>query len=128
MADTTVKHLATVVRTPVERLLSQLVEAGLPARGEDDSINDDEKLRLLEFLRESHGKTSSLTAGAGGRVTLRRKSVSELKVGGSAGACDVSTLLTHLHAHGLTETGGSANLQFIDRLTPQRNAPAGARR
>ena len=86
MADTTVKHLAAVVRTPVQRLLSQLVEAGLPARGEDDSINDDEKLRLLEFLRKSHGKTPSLTAGGGGeRVTLRRKSVSELKVGGSAG-------------------------------------------
>ena len=85
MADTTVKHLAEMVRTPVERLLSQLVEAGLPARGEEDSVNADEKQQLLEFLRKSHGKTPVLGADNRQRITLRRKSVSELKVGGSAG-------------------------------------------
>ena len=114
MADTTVKHLAAVVRTPVQRLLSQLVEAGLPARGEDDSINDDEKLRLLEFLRKSHGKTPSLTAGGGGeRVTLRRKSVSELKVGGSAGLGKTVSVEVRKKRAYIARTGGADEVEKI---------------
>jgi translation initiation factor IF-2 len=82
MAEVTVKQLAEVVGIPVERLLTQLGEAGLGERTADEVISDDDKLELLSYLRSSHGKK----AAAGDepkKITLRRKSVSELKQTGS---------------------------------------------
>ncbi len=88
MADVTVMKLAETVKMPVERLCSQLVEAGLPAKKANDMISEQEKLKLLEFLRQSHGKKGG-TLGAGGgakKLSLKkRKSVSEIKVAGAAG-------------------------------------------
>jgi translation initiation factor IF-2 len=80
VSEVTVKQLAEVVGTPVDRLLQQLAEAGLQKDSVEDSVSDDEKMRLLEFLRRSHGK-----AGVGKSVTLKRKSVSELKLPGVTG-------------------------------------------
>ena len=87
MAEVTVKQLAGVVGTPVDRLLEQIKEAGLRAENEDAIISDKDKLQLLEYLRNQHGKQGSITTTEGGakKITLKRKSVSELKVGGGAG-------------------------------------------
>jgi len=82
MAEVTVKQLAEVVGIPVDRLLIQLGEAGLGERKADEVINDDDKLELLTHLRNSHGK--KVAAGdEPKKITLRRKSVSELKQTGS---------------------------------------------
>ena len=93
MAEVTVKQLAGVVGTPVERLLEQLGEAGVGKSSAEDTVNDEEKMKLLEYLRQSHGRTTTTAGGSGGdgeasdgsRITLRRKRTSELKVGGSSG-------------------------------------------
>ncbi|MCB1735541.1 MAG: translation initiation factor IF-2 [Gammaproteobacteria bacterium] len=85
MADTTVKQLAETVGIPVDKLLGQLVEAGLTAKGADDAISGEEKVKLLSFLRESHGRSSKLGVGEPKKVTLKRKTVSTLKVGSGAG-------------------------------------------
>ena len=88
MAKVTVKQFADVVGIPVERLLSQLGEAGLTISNADDEISDKEKLQLLRFLRKSHGKDESeVETGTEEpkKITLKRKTVSELKVGGGAG-------------------------------------------
>ncbi|MDH3713377.1 MAG: translation initiation factor IF-2 [Gammaproteobacteria bacterium] len=83
MSDVTVKQLAEVVGTPVDRLLEQLQDAGLSKGGADDAVTDNEKMELLEFLRRSHGRNDGAPL-ASQKITLRRKRVSELKV--SAGA------------------------------------------
>jgi translation initiation factor IF-2 len=83
MSDVSVKQLAEVVGTPVERLLEQMKEAGVEISGADQMISDEEKMKLLEYLRQSHGK-----AEAGKKkITLRRKKTTEIKVpsGGVAG-------------------------------------------
>ncbi|MGQ7844044.1 translation initiation factor IF-2 [Granulosicoccus sp. 3-233] len=77
MAEVTVKQLAQVVGTPVDKLLVQLGDAGIAKTGENDMISDSEKLTLLTHLRESRG--SSAGGGASKRITLKRKRVSELK-------------------------------------------------
>ena len=77
MAEVTVKQLAQVVGTPVDKLLVQLGDAGVAKTGENDMISDSEKLTLLTHLRESRG--SSASGGASKRITLKRKRVSELK-------------------------------------------------
>ncbi len=79
MAEVTVRQLADVVGTPVERLLVQLNEAGLPHRAADEQINDGDKATLLLHLRRLHGK-DGMAAVAPKKVTMRRKSVSELKI------------------------------------------------
>ncbi len=87
MTDVTVRQFADVVGLPVDRLLAQLGEAGLSTLDADDTISDEEKMQLLTFLRRSHGRTE--TPGAASqpkKVTLKRKSHSELKTVGGRGS------------------------------------------
>ncbi|MDP1665594.1 MAG: translation initiation factor IF-2 [Methylobacter sp.] len=79
MSNKTVRQLAEVVKIPLERLLEQLKEAGLSASAPDDVINEDEKMQLLAHLRKRHGKDEGATEGSLKRVTLKRRTVSELK-------------------------------------------------
>ena len=86
MADVTVAQFAEVLKVPVEKLLSQLDEAGIKVKGSEDTISDDAKLELLTHLRRSHGQDDTpATAGAPRRITLKRKSQSELRLSGAQG-------------------------------------------
>ena len=85
MSEVTVKQLAKTVGTPVERLLEQCKEAGLQIDNESAVINDNDKSMLLNFLRNIHGKKEQ-DLGSDKKITLKRKSVSELKVSGSGPA------------------------------------------
>ena len=77
MPDITIGEFANDVGVSVERIQEQLVEAGLPTKNAKDVITDVEKSELLSFLRKKHGKDS----GDGPpKITLRRKTISELKV------------------------------------------------
>ena len=77
MPEVTVKQYAEVIQVPVEKLLEQLEEAGLPGKTADDSISDNEKTELLGYLRRKHGKDNKTGPE---RITLRRKTVSEIKI------------------------------------------------
>jgi translation initiation factor IF-2 len=79
MSDVTVKQLAEDVGIPVDLLLSQLSQAGLEQSAADDIISDSEKLKLLTHLRESHGKTADGSSEGPKKITLKRKTVSELR-------------------------------------------------
>jgi translation initiation factor IF-2 len=86
MADVTVAQFAEVLKVPVEKLLSQLDEAGIEVSGSDDTISDDAKLELLTHLRRSHGQSDTpSTVAAPRRITLKRKSQSELRLSGAQG-------------------------------------------
>jgi translation initiation factor IF-2 len=78
MAEVTVKQLADVVGIEVDRLLVRLCEAGLPHRAADEHINDEDKAQLLSHLRTIHGKDVERPTPR--KISLKRKSVSELKV------------------------------------------------
>jgi translation initiation factor IF-2 len=86
MADVTVSQFAEVLKVPVDKLLTQLDEAGIKVSGADDKISEDAKLELLTYLRRSHGhEETSSGAAAPRRITLKRKSQSELRLSGSQG-------------------------------------------
>ena len=86
MADVTVAQFAEVLKVPVDKLLSQLDEAGIKVSGSDDTISDDAKLELLTHLRRSHGQSESSVGDAAPRkITLKRKSQSELRLSGAQG-------------------------------------------
>lgn len=78
MADVTVQQLAQIVGIPVERLLSQLQEAGLLFNDAQQPVNEDQKRILLAHLKSGANRTLSTSPD---RITLRRKSVSQVKVG-----------------------------------------------
>lgn len=78
MADVTVKQLAQVVGIPVERLLNQLQEAGLSFNDDQQTVNEDQKRILLNHLK---GSSARDTSAAPERITLRRKSLSQVTVG-----------------------------------------------
>lgn len=80
MADVTVKQLAQVVGVPVERLLSQLKEAGLSITDELQTINEDQKRTLLSHLKSASTGKVNLS----GSITLRRKSLSQVTLGPDA--------------------------------------------
>ena len=79
MAEVTVKELAQVTGTPVERLLQQMQEAGLSHSSAEQQVSDEEKQRLLTFLKSNHGDSAAEPR----KITLTRKTVSTLKVAGS---------------------------------------------
>ena len=81
MADVTVKQLAQVVGIPVERLLSQLQEAGLSITDAEQVVREDQKRILLNHLK---GTSNGTEQSAPERITLRRKSVSQVTMGHDA--------------------------------------------
>jgi translation initiation factor IF-2 len=83
MADVTVSQFADVLKVPVERLLTQLDEAGIRVSGADDTISDDAKMELLTFLRRAHGRAEDSAAPR--KITLKRKSQGEIKVASAQG-------------------------------------------
>jgi translation initiation factor IF-2 len=85
MSDMKVKDLAGTIGISEARLVEQLNEAGIKVSNADDSITEDQKQSLLSFLQQRHGKDGEVSGAAEPRkITLKRKSVSEIKVGGAA--------------------------------------------
>ncbi len=82
MSKVTVSQLADVLHIDVAKLIAQLNDAGIEAAGGDDAVSNDDKKKLLAYLRAAHGKGES-DSTAPSKVTLKRKSVSELRVQGS---------------------------------------------
>ena len=91
MAEVTVEQLAKVVGTPVDKLLEQLNEAGLKFSAADQVISDNEKLQLLEHLRDSRSTKLGNAEGDNKKITLRRKSTSQLKVSGGQGRASATS-------------------------------------
>lgn len=85
MSDVTVKQFAEVVGVPAEKMLAQLGEAGLNFSNDTDLISDQQKMQLLDHLRLSHGKNTGPDGEGPRKITLRRKTQSELRVTGTHG-------------------------------------------
>ena len=79
MTQVTVKQLADEVKTPVERLLQQMREAGLPHTAAEQNVTDSEKQALLTHLKSSHKAKVEEPR----KITLQRKTTSTLRVAGS---------------------------------------------
>jgi translation initiation factor IF-2 len=73
MTATTVSQFADELKMPVAALLEQLDKAGVGKQGERDSLTDQDKTKLLDYLRRAHGE------GAKTKITLTRKQTSEIK-------------------------------------------------
>ncbi len=91
MSEVTVSQLAEVLGVSIERLLDQLKSAGIEASNGDDPVSNDDKKKLLAFLRARHGKMQD-DVTAPRKVTLKRKSHTELRVHGSGPRASTKTV------------------------------------
>ena len=80
MTDKSIKELALSVGRPVEKLLEQVRDAGLPQRKADDIISTEQQSTLVNHLKKFHGKE-----GNAGQITLKRKTTSTAKVASTSG-------------------------------------------
>ena len=81
MSEVTVGSLAKVLGMPSEKLLEQLAGAGMAFSGPDQVVSSTEKMKLLGFLRRTHGKEEKpAEAAAPKQITLKRRKVEELTV------------------------------------------------
>ena len=88
MSDVTIKQLAGLLGMTEDKLLAQLAEAGMPFNNPDQVISSTEKVKLLGFLRRTHGKAEAARTEESSprQITLKRRKVSEITVGGGRGA------------------------------------------
>ncbi|ROU06436.1 translation initiation factor IF-2 [Lysobacter enzymogenes] len=93
--QTTIRKLAELVNTPVEKLLEQLAEAGMKFSGPDQVVTSIEKVKLLGFLKRSHGKADKPADGdeAAKKITLNRSRKQEITVGGGKNRTTVDVVV-----------------------------------
>jgi translation initiation factor IF-2 len=82
MSEATIKSFATQIGISPDKLLTQLVAAGIGEKLVEDTLSDEEKMTLLTYLRTHHGGGESGTK----KITLKQKSVSQIKQSSRTGA------------------------------------------
>jgi len=80
VVQTSVAQFASELKVPPSLLLEQLRAAGVQKRVPEDSLTEQDKSRLLEYLRKAHG-----SAEAKNKITLTRKQTSEIKKSDASG-------------------------------------------
>ena len=127
MSDVTVSQFAEVLKVPVDKLLKQLEEAGIRVAGPTDVISDEAKTELLSHLRRAHGHADDEAANAGPKkITLKRKTQSEIKVGVARGTArtvsvEVRTKRTYIN-RGVLEEQARVAQEEVDRVREAEEA------
>ncbi len=80
MALTTIEKFATELKMPPGILLEQLTAAGVGGKKEGDKLSEQDKTRLLDYLRKQHGGMELKK-----KITLTRKQTTEIKSADSTG-------------------------------------------
>ncbi len=117
MSKVTVSQLAEVLGVSIDKLIAQMDKAGIQVASGDEAVSNDDKKKLLFHLRSSHGK-SEIDATAPRQVTLKRKSVSELRISGSGPRASTRTVNVEIRKR--RTYVNRAVLQDADKNDPER--------
>ena len=82
MSQVTINSFAKQIGISIEKLLDQLEHAGISGKTKDDLLEDEEKIRLLRFLK---GDSARKPSGAR-KITLRKKTTDEITQTSRTGA------------------------------------------
>src|SRR5258706_14481022 len=80
MAKSNVTQFAEELKLPVGLLLEQLQAAGVKKKTGEDAVTEQDKTRLLDYLREMHGNKDEKK-----KITLTRKQTTEIKKADATG-------------------------------------------
>jgi translation initiation factor IF-2 len=79
-AQMSVAQFAAELKMPPLALIEQLAKAGVVKQTSSDLLSEQDKTRLLDYLRKSHGETAPKA-----KITLTRKQTTEIKSADSTG-------------------------------------------
>jgi translation initiation factor IF-2 len=115
--QTTIRKLAELVNTPVEKLLEQLAEAGMKFSGPDQVVTSIEKVKLLGFLKRAHGKSDAAATDveAPKKITLNRTRKQEITVGGGKAKATVDVVVRKKVTLVRSEAGGAGGAVTDER-------------
>lgn len=82
MASNNVAQFATELKMPADLLLTQLRSAGVEKSSTSDPLSKDDKDKLLNHLRRTHGAAADMEKK---KITLTRKETSEIKQADASG-------------------------------------------
>jgi len=82
MASNNVAQFATELKMPADLLLTQLRSAGVEKQSASDPLSKDDKDKLLEHLRRTHGAAEGTEKK---KITLTRKETTEIKQADATG-------------------------------------------
>ncbi|WP_181713663.1 translation initiation factor IF-2 associated domain-containing protein, partial [Xanthomonas oryzae] len=108
--QTTIRKLAELVNTPVDKLLVQLAEAGMKFSGPDQVVTSTEKMKLLGFLRRTHGKAETpaeAASEAAKKITLNRRKLQEVTVSAGRTKTTVNVEVRQKRTYVKSENEGS---------------------
>src|SRR5262245_15424457 len=127
MAHTSVAQFASELKVPPSVLLEQLRAAGVEKRVPEDALSEQDKSRLLEYLRKSHGSSEPKN-----KITLTRKQTSEIKKSdhtGKARTIQVEVrkkrVFVKRDPSELAAAATAAEMPEVAAPTPPAPAPAG---
>lgn len=80
MTQMNVNQFAADLKMPPDQLLEQLRAAGVEKVGQNDSLTEQDKSRLLDYLRRMHGQSADKP-----KITLARKQTSEIRKSDATG-------------------------------------------
>src|SRR5471032_889133 len=80
MPQNTVEQFAKELKLEVTVLLEQLKSAGVKKKAAADKVSEEDKAKLLEYLREVHGHKEEKK-----KITLTRKQTTEIKKSDATG-------------------------------------------
>ncbi|MBK7814394.1 MAG: translation initiation factor IF-2 [Rhodocyclaceae bacterium] len=80
MAQMNVAQFAAELKMPATALLEQLAKAGVGKQTSNDALSEQDKARLLDYLRKAHAETA-----AKAKITLTRKQTTEIKATDASG-------------------------------------------
>lgn len=109
--ETTIRKLAELVNTPVEKLLEQLAEAGMKFSGPDQAVTSTEKMKLLGFLRRTKCSADEVTEDASSpkKITLSRRKVQEVTVNAGRSKTTVAVEVRQKRTYVKPEGGAAAS-------------------
>jgi translation initiation factor IF-2 len=79
-AQMSVAQFAAELKMPPLALIEQLAKAGVVKQNSSDTLSEQDKTRLLDYLRKAHGETAPKA-----KITLTRKQTTEIKAADSTG-------------------------------------------
>ena len=79
-AQMSVAQFAAELKMPPVALIEQLAKAGVVKQASSDTLTEQDKTRLLDFLRKAHGETAPKA-----KITLTRKQTTEIKAADASG-------------------------------------------
>ncbi len=128
MSETTIKSFADQIGVTADKLLMQLVAAGINGKGVDGSLSDEEKMTLLTYLRTYHGGAEAGTK----KITLKQKSVSQIKQSTRLGPTrtvqvEVRKKRTFVKRSAIEEAAVSEveeNQELVEAIAPSQAVPA----